>query len=70
MAGVHVTAAGDALDLICLREYGMQAGAVEHVLEANPHIATVAHRLPPGLEIALPDLPVRDRAGQGPRLWD
>lgn len=70
MASVYVTAAGDALDLICLREYGAQAGAVERVLESNPHIKTVAHRLPVGTEITLPDMVVQDRAGQPLRLWD
>lgn len=70
MASFYVTAVGDALDLICLREYGAQAGAVERVLEANPHIKNVAHRLPVGTEITLPDMMVRDKAGQPLRLWD
>lgn len=70
MASVYVTAAGDALDLICLRTYGAQPGAVERVLEANPHIKNVAHRLPVGINIALPDMVVQDRAGQPLRLWD
>ncbi|ETA49566.1 tail protein X [Ponticoccus alexandrii] len=70
MASVYVTVAGDALDLICLRKYGAQAGAVERVLEANPRIKTVAHRLPVGTEIILPDMVVQDKAGQLLRLWD
>lgn len=70
MAGIHVTGVGEALDLICLRAYGARAGAVEQVLEANPHIKEVAHALPAGLEIALPDLAVRDEAGQTVKLWD
>lgn len=70
MASRYVTIAGDALDLICLREYGAQAGAVERVLEANPHIKNVAHRLPVGTEISLPDMAVQDKAGQPLRLWD
>lgn len=69
MARTHVTGAGDALDLICLREYGAQAGAVEKVLEANPQIAAVSHRLPIGVDIALPDITVT-RAGARPKLWD
>ncbi|TRD16979.1 tail protein X [Palleronia caenipelagi] len=70
MASTYVTKAGDALDLICLREYGAQAGAVEHVLEANPQIRDVAHRLPPGTRITLPD--GAWQAAQSPelRLWD
>ena len=70
MASLHVTSAGDALDLICLREYGAQAGAVKWVLETNPHIKNVAHRLPVGVEISLPDMVVQDKAGQPLRLWD
>lgn len=70
MASVYVTRTGDALDLICLREYGAQAGAVEFVLEANPHIGDVAHRLPVGLEITLPDRVVQDKLGQSLKLWD
>lgn len=56
MASVYITSAGDALDLICLREYGGQAGAVEQVLEANPHISRLTPRLPAGVSVALPDL--------------
>lgn len=70
MASLYVTGSGDALDLICLRAYGAQAGAVERVLEANPHIRNIAHRLPVGVEISLPDLVVQDKAGQPLRLWD
>ena len=70
MPGTYITASGDALDLICQREYGAQAGAVELVLEANPHIKTTAHRLPIGVVISLPDLVVRGQEGQSPKLWD
>ncbi|KEP69639.1 tail protein [Thioclava dalianensis] len=70
MASTYITATGDALDLICLRAYGVQAGAVAQVLEANPEIADIAHRLPAGVEIILPDLAVQDQARQPVRLWD
>lgn len=69
MASTYITAQGDALDLICLRAYGAQAGAVERVLEANPQIAPFAHDLPRGTELALPDI-APARTGQAPRLWD
>jgi phage tail protein X len=69
MASVYVTVAGDALDLICQREYGAQAGAVEQVLAANPQIAGIAHRLPAGTPIALPDIAVT-KSSSAPRLWD
>lgn len=70
MPVVHVTAVNEALDLICARHYGRQAGAVEQVLEANPSIATVAHRLPEGVQLVLPDISADDRGQQPVRLWD
>ena len=70
MASTYITVSGDALDLICLRTYGVQAGAVEQVLEANPDIKDIAQRLPVGIEIILPDLAVQDQASQPVRLWD
>lgn len=69
MAALYVTGANEALDLICLRHYGQNTGAVEQVLEANPAIAPVAHRLPMGQKLALPDL-VSSAGPQMVRLWD
>lgn len=69
MSASYITSENEALDLICARHYGRQAGAVERVLEVNPNIAAVAHRLPSGLEISLPDIVVG--AGlQAVKLWD
>lgn len=68
MPGVYVTVAMDALDLICNREYGRQAGAVEQVLEANPEIRAFAHDLPAGVTIRLPDL-TSVGGGDRPALW-
>lgn len=70
MASLYITRSNDALDLICLHEYGAQAGMVERVLEANPHIKNFAHALPLGTKITLPDMVVQDRIGQPLRLWD
>lgn len=70
MTQLHVCAQGDALDLICKRHYGLQAGAVEQVLQANPQIAAVAHRLPEGTRLILPDLSGHQLTGQTVRLWD
>ncbi len=70
MASVHVTNFGDALDLVCQRHYGRQAGAVEQVLLANPSIAPVAHDLPVGIAITLPDLSSQSAESQLIRLWD
>lgn len=69
MSDIHITSENDALDLICARHYGRQAGVVEQVLEANPDIAAVAHRLPIGLEITLPDIVVGGGL-QTVKLWD
>jgi phage tail protein X len=68
MGTVYTTGQGDHLDLICQRHYGRQAGAVEQVLEANPTLAAVAHRLPVGLAITLPDLTAINTGGEV-RLW-
>ncbi len=69
MPATHITSENDALDLICARHYGRQSGAVEQVLEANPGIAAVAHRLPAGLEITLPDIK-SGIAQKTVKLWD
>lgn len=70
MAGSYISKQGDALDLICLRHYGQQSGAVEQVLEANPHLVDVAHRLPAGSAVSLPDLAGKTQGDQMLRLWD
>lgn len=70
MAVLYTTFADEALDLICMRHYGVQAGAVEQVLEANPAIRDVAHDLPIGTEITLPDLDTSELSGQTTSLWD
>lgn len=70
MPAIHLTSENDALDLICARHYGRQAGAVEQVLEANPDIAAVAHRLPVGLSIVLPDIASNGQGPQTVRLWE
>lgn len=70
MGSRYVTRAGDALDLICLREYGAQAGVVEQVLKANPHIKDVAHRFPAGVAVTLPDLNPEEHVSKPLRLWE
>jgi len=70
MSAFYVTSENDALDLICARHYGRQAGAVEMVLEANPDIAAVAHRLPVGHSIVLPDTASNGLGQKSVRLWD
>lgn len=70
MARTYVTKRGEDLDLICHREYGRQAGAVEQVLAANPELSNVAHDLPPGQKIVLPDLSALRSGDSQRRLWD
>lgn len=48
---------GDTVDLICQRNYGHTAGAVEAVLAANPGLAALGLILPQGTAVMLPDLP-------------
>ncbi|WP_039017696.1 tail protein X [Halocynthiibacter namhaensis] len=69
MSSTYITKENDALDLICARHYGRQAGAVERVLEANPDITPIAHRPPAGVRITLPDV-VLSKSKGAVKLWD
>ncbi len=69
MAVTYRTTGVEALDLICVRYYGRQAGAVERVLEENAHISPNPHCIPIGTELILPDLDATLPA-QTVRLWD
>ncbi len=64
------TRAGEMLDLICHQHYGLQSGAVEAVLAANPRLADHGPVLPDGLVITLPDLAQPRREEQLISLWD
>lgn len=70
MTDLHVAREGEAIDLICHRYYGTTATTVGPVLEANPSLAAVAHRLPAGAEVILPRIERSDQRGAQPRLWD
>lgn len=59
MADTYVTKEGDMVDAICWKYYpkGQQPLAVERVYEANRGLAKLGPVLPPGVSVALPDLP-------------
>ena len=65
----YVTQPSDHLDLICKRHYGFSAGTVEAVLAVNHDIAHLAHRLPAGTTVVLPDLGEVRTATVRPKLW-
>lgn len=69
MSQRYRTKEGDVLDRVCWKHYGVQAGAVEAVLEANTNLAEHGEVLPAGLEIVLPDL-VLPETEKLIRLWD
>ena len=48
-----------SIDLICHNHYGHTSGAVEVVLEQNPHLADLGVILPTGMLINLPMLPAK-----------
>lgn len=70
MSRIYTTIQGEMLDAVCRKVYGDESGYVEQVMEANPGIAQLPHRLPIGTKINLPDL---SRANETPTvvsLWD
>jgi phage tail protein X len=66
----YLTREGDMLDRICWKFYGRQSGAVEVVLEANPHLADQGPLLPAGIVIELPVLAEPEvQESESGRLW-
>lgn len=67
----YKTSQGDMLDEICWRFYdGVQSGAVEKVLAANPDLADLGPILPINTTIILPELTAPAADDQPIRLWD
>jgi phage tail protein X len=66
---IYRTTDGDMLDLIAWAAYGVQSGATEALIEANPHVIDIGLVFPSGIEINLPDLDPQPVA-QPTRLWD
>ena len=62
--------AGEAVDLICRREYGDESGFAEAVYDTNPGLAAYGPILPAGVVIVLPDVTVTVEADTPVRLWD
>ena len=60
--------AGEMVDDICWRRYGSEA-AIVAVFEANPGLADLGPRLPPGVLVHLPGDAIPPPA-QPVQLWD
>jgi phage tail protein X len=67
---IYNTVQGDMLDEICYKYYGFSAGAVERVLEENPHISYLGYVFEKNEKIKLPDIPKEVRVKKEVRLWD
>lgn len=70
MSRIYTTYQGEAVDVICRKIYGGESGYVEQVLEANPGLAALPHRLPAGTKINLPSLTRADNITAIITLWD
>lgn len=70
MSRIYTTHQGEALDMICRKIYGGESGYVEQVLEANPGLAALPHRLPIGTKINLPALTRAESIPAIITLWD
>lgn len=70
MGRVYTTIQGEMLDAICRKIYGDESGYVEQVLEANPGLSALSHRLPIGTKIKLPDMGRADDNQSVIALWD
>lgn len=69
MGRIYTTIQGEMLDAICRKIYGGESGYVEQVLEANPGLAALSHRLPMGTRINLPDLVRAEQSQSVVALW-
>lgn len=70
MSRIYTTIQGEMLDAVCRKVYGDESGYVEQVMEANPGLAGLPHRLPIGTRIHLPDLSRTDDSQSVVSLWD
>lgn len=70
MGRIYTTIQGEMVDAICRAIYGGESGYIEQVLEANPGLAALPHRLPMGTRIRLPDLMQADVNQSVVSLWD
>ncbi|WP_448786350.1 tail protein X [Brucella intermedia] len=70
MGRVYTTIQGEMVDAICRKVYGDESGYVEQVMENNPGLAALPHRLPTGTKIRLPDLSQAGDRQSVISLWD
>ena len=61
---------GECLDALVWRATGRGADATDAVLAANPGLAAIAHRLPEGRIVVIPDLPAAPATPALVQLWD
>ena len=61
---------GDMLDWICWKHYGQTEGAVEAVLDANPHLADLGPVYEAGTLITLPELSAGDVSTTLMQPWE
>ena len=61
---------GECLDALVWRATGAGVDAADRVLAANPGIARVAHALPEGRIVLIPDLPAAPATPAPVQLWD
>nr|WP_172613295.1 phage tail tape measure protein [Brucella sp. 10RB9215] len=67
---IYTTVQGEMVDAICRKIYGDESGYVEQVMDANPGLAALPHRLPMGTKIHLPELSKADDRQTVVSLWD
>ena len=65
----YTAKAGDTIDWLCWKYYGVSSGAVELVLNANPRLSLNDPYLPAGTVITLPNLPKPVAVAPLLRIW-
>ena len=60
----------EALDALIWRVFGRVAGIEERVLDASPGLADIAHALPAGHPVTLPDIDPGPAELPLVQLWD
>lgn len=68
---IYKTRAGDVVDEIAWRHYGIvNAAILRSVFAANPSLADAGGVLPAGLDVTLPDIEAPATVSEGVTLWD
>lgn len=66
---LHTTKDGEMVDAIVHHHYGYVDGVLELVIDRNPHLLLLPEKLPPLVEIVLPEYTEPDQSRMT-RLWD